>query len=118
MDKESQLRVELRRLDDRGRHGPDQWGLLKQRDERRQPDRLPELRRGQERPLRQRALPGGELRRGAPADDEDEGLDSGRPTEETIVDTQYDYYNGGANNGRIQRITDNVDSAYSTTFSL
>ena len=36
----------------RGRHGPDQWGLLKQRDERRQPDRLPELRRGQERPLR------------------------------------------------------------------
>jgi len=41
----------------------------------------------------------------------------GRPTEETIVDTQYDYYNGGANNERLQRITDNMDSAYSTSFS-
>jgi RHS repeat-associated protein len=41
----------------------------------------------------------------------------GRPTEETIVDTQYDYYNGGGDNGRIQRITDNVDSAYSTSYA-
>ncbi len=41
----------------------------------------------------------------------------GRPTEETIIDTQYDYYNGGGNNGRIQKIMDNVDGAYSTTFT-
>ncbi len=33
-----------------------------------------------------------------------------------VVNSDYDYYNGGANNGRIQKITDNIDTAYTTTY--
>ena len=32
-------------------------------------------------------------------------------TDNIIVNSSYDYYNGGANNGRIQKITDNTDAA-------
>ena len=37
-------------------------------------------------------------------------------TDNIIVNSSYDYYNGGANNGRIQKITDNTDAAYTTTY--
>lgn len=33
-----------------------------------------------------------------------------------IVNKSYDYNNGGNNNGRIQKITDNVDAGYTTTY--
>lgn len=35
---------------------------------------------------------------------------------DTIISQTYDYNNGGNNNGRIQTITDGVDSAYTTTY--
>ena len=34
-----------------------------------------------------------------------------------IVSLDYNYYNGGANNGRIQKITDYLDGAYTTTYT-
>ena len=37
-------------------------------------------------------------------------------TDNVIVNSTYDYYNGGANNGRIQKITDSLDAAYTTTY--
>jgi hypothetical protein len=35
----------------------------------------------------------------------------------TVLYNQYDYYNGGNNNGRIQKITDNMDSFFTTTYN-
>lgn len=35
---------------------------------------------------------------------------------DVVTSLSYDYENGGDNNGRVQKITDNVDSAYTTTY--
>ncbi len=36
---------------------------------------------------------------------------------DAIIDKSYDYANGGANNGRLQKITNNLDAAYTTTYT-
>jgi YD repeat-containing protein len=33
------------------------------------------------------------------------------------VDKGYDYYNGGNNNGRLQKVTDYLDGSFTTTYS-
>ena len=37
-------------------------------------------------------------------------------SDNVIANSDYDYYNGGANNGRIQKINDNTDATYTTTY--